>query len=154
VVAKGRQYQPDHMPIQEALAKGHMPMWMTPGEIKTHLNLLDSGAGKTYRDVTEPKSPEHVELDNQTMARKLDNAGTTGVRDSVAKQGVQKPLEVFHDGKAVTLMNGHHRLASSAQHRPNDLIPVTHSFMRYDWTPRIGQPKPASLLSPIKTTTI
>lgn len=55
----------------------------------------------------------------------------TGLDQKVKNEGIQKPLNLFHQSKAEggkqELVDGHHRLVAGLKHRPNDLVPVQHS---------------------------
>ena len=163
-----RAFQPDQMPIQEALAKGNLPMFMTPTEIQQHLTLGDAqGVSNDYFNRPVDRSKETLSADDkraeaQLIERKADEAAKSGkegitlfdsrdqidgpaegpsLYDDIAAEGVQSPVNVGHQnmgqGPVVSLLDGHHRVASAAETRPNDLIQVQHKTQGYSDKPPV-----------------
>jgi ParB-like chromosome segregation protein Spo0J len=71
-------------------------------------------------DLPNYRSKEH--LVEEKLGESIDN----GLLHSVAKTGVQKPVEVYHDDSGQYLQNGHHRVVSAHTVNPKMLVPVEH----------------------------
>lgn len=61
------------------------------------------------------------------VERKINNMGGSGMGDSIAAEGVKKPLDITHRGAERHLVNGHHRLIAQSQADPDRLMPVVHT---------------------------
>jgi ParB-like chromosome segregation protein Spo0J len=60
------------------------------------------------------------------ITSKLRDNQVTGLQRSIRNEGVQKPVEVYHDDFGSYLQNGHHRVIGANKINPNMLIPVEH----------------------------
>jgi hypothetical protein len=60
---------------------------------------------------------------------KMGNLERTGMGDSIAADGVRKPLDVQHDPNTGerSLLNGHHRAIKQSMADPDRLMPVIHT---------------------------
>jgi hypothetical protein len=116
------------MSASDHLHPDQLKMFMSPREIG---NYVDQ-----YGDLGE--GVRGLQHDKQG-AYKVRDAKTSGMYDSIATDGVKKPVEISHfednagwgsyRGQTV-LVNGHHRVFSQAQADPDRLIPVLHQL---DW---------------------
>lgn len=99
-------------------------MFMSPNEIADYVHEFgDFGA-----------DPKRVE---SGAAYKVRESKDSGMHDSIAAEGVKKPIEISHfdDSYGVTdskargkriLSQGHHRWASQMEADPDRLMPVVH----------------------------
>jgi ParB-like chromosome segregation protein Spo0J len=60
------------------------------------------------------------------ITSKLRDNVVSGLQKSIQKEGVQKPVEVYHDDSGRYLQNGHHRVIGANKVDPKMLIPVEH----------------------------
>lgn len=68
----------------------------------------------------------HYSSKKDLVTSKLRDNAVSGLQKSIAKEGVQKPVEVYHDNSGSSLLNGHHRVIGANKINPNMLIPVEH----------------------------
>ena len=119
--------------LSTALFHGQLPMFMTAGEIKKHYRPYEG-------DYLDPEDTSHggEETESELWDRKLRQSsldkpqflveGKT-LRAHIKEHGVQEPVELdvrsadYPESRSQVL-SGHHRIASAAADRPNDLIPV------------------------------
>lgn len=96
-----------------------LAMYMTPRELR-HAEL-----GDTY--VTG-------EEDHEILRRKLRESNKSGLATRIRKEGVKKPIHLFHENDGTsTITDGHHRLAVAQTMRPDTLIPVEHHDENSGW---------------------
>lgn len=77
-----------------------------------------------------PMGDEHVfETKRDLVDQKLGESVKSGLLNSIKKQGVQKPVEIYHeDGtNEKWLEDGHHRVIAAHEVNPNMLVPVEHT---------------------------
>lgn len=93
-----------------------LAMFMTPREIEAKTQSTDAPFYGGVRQMRDIKGREN-EL--------------TGLDESVKKEGVKKPVNLYHtstaEGGHIELTDGNHRMTAALKHRPDDLIPVVHS---------------------------
>jgi len=70
-------------------------------------------------------APNYSSRKDMITSKLRDNA-VTGLQKSIQNEGVQKPVEVYHDDSGRYLQNGHHRVIGANKVNPNMLIPVEH----------------------------
>lgn len=110
------------------LNPAQLKMFMTPREIATEYPQKE----------TFVRSPEDIKGDPRAQT-KIERAKLNGLADSIAKEGVKKPIDIMHDSmnpESQMVVNGHHRFSVALDTAPDRLIPVTHhdSFATVDWT--------------------
>jgi ParB-like chromosome segregation protein Spo0J len=77
-------------------------------------------------DLAENVEPDAEITDPRTLLNKKYEAATnSGLKDSILKHGVTKPIILIHDGDNKMMYDGHHRLAVMMRHAPSTPIPVT-----------------------------
>ena len=91
-----------------------LAMFMTPKEI-AGLHLTDATAMGGYGKMARVK-----QIENER----------SGLDEAIKKEGVQKPVNVYHTSQAegghVEMTDGHHRLIAALKHHPDRLLPVVH----------------------------
>jgi len=139
-----------NLSLAQHLAAGQLPMFMTANEIKEHLTLHDVGYPdfpvplahqmdefKKYdrREVSDPKTEGQKTAETSMLSGKsheskewLDGEeGDLSLDEDIAKNGVRTPMTVLSNRPGSPMLyNGHHRLASMLEHRPNELINLEH----------------------------
>lgn len=93
-----------------------LAMFMTPREIDSTTVSTDAPYYGGVRQMRDIKGREN-EL--------------TGLDEAIKNEGVKRPVRLYHtspeEGGHVELTDGNHRLTAALKHRPDELIPVTHS---------------------------
>jgi ParB-like chromosome segregation protein Spo0J len=70
-------------------------------------------------------APNYSSRKDMITSKLRDNA-VTGLQKSIQNEGVQKPVDVYHDDSGRYLQNGHHRVIGANKVNPNMLVPVEH----------------------------
>lgn len=91
---------------------------MTPREIASSVSLGDLKEGQKPKQLLAQKQRENVK---------------SGLDESVARHGIQKPMNIYHEGESAELHDGHHRLAAGLKHAPDTLVPVHHTDEKEGW---------------------
>ena len=110
------------MAASDHLHPHQMKMFMSPNELHGYVSA--------YGDL-DPDRPE------SGIAFKLRESKETPFYDSVASEGVKKPIEISHfsstyggenskQRNTIVLSQGHHRVFSQAEADPDRLMPVIH----------------------------
>jgi hypothetical protein len=98
-----------------------LDMWKTAKELRDS-TLLDVESMKVGRE-----GISHEDMDKEVMGRKLKDARSSGLYDSIKASGVSRPVYVTNNKKfGQTVGDGHHRIAAAHDIDPNMLIPVEH----------------------------
>ena len=125
---------------RRAVNPDQLKMFMTPREVVQSVGV--------FNDMGETKPTMRSIQTHDEMSYKNAENHVTGLHDSIAREGVKKPINIVHgaihenpDGSLDTaptrLANGHHRIISQAQLDPDRLMPVLHhggDYAGIDWS--------------------
>ena len=119
-----------------------LKMFMTPAEIKQHVDVNSGELEETYADEPDPGSGGYYnyrkETPDELWERKTDESWDNGLAQSIEQKGVSRAVDIVHgpapyddidarDTSRPWLGNGYHRVAAAQDVRGSDeLIPVEH----------------------------
>jgi hypothetical protein len=109
------------------LSSAQLDMWKPARELRG-MHLSDASVYLSNHGLSSASSENVKRARTNVMRRKVRESKKSGLYDSIKEQGVEKPVEVFHDWQGATLMEGHHRVASAMSIDPNSLVPVRHQW--------------------------
>ena len=110
------------------------------GEVQHQLKMFMTGP-----EIQQTYGANPAEIEGETEAgmwkRKVAEASYAGgrwggLRQSIQKEGVRAPVEVWHGGSrrgGSMLLEGHHRVAVSAVDKPQSYLPIEHYDERSNW---------------------
>lgn len=107
---------------------------LNPNQLKMFMSAREIAA-TTQQNETQMTKPSDVNRD-VVAQQKLRTARRNGLADSIAEEGVKKPIDIIHNEYGTKLINGHHRFSVSLDIAPDRMIPVMHhsSYGTVDWT--------------------
>lgn len=105
-------------------------MNVTPGDYFSHMDRDQASMwDRKLNESNDTASPTNnrLRLDYNGDWRSGNDDDSKTLTESIAKHGVNHPVEVLHerDGESY-LIEGHHRVAAAASISPDYLIPVLH----------------------------
>lgn len=103
---------------------------VTPGDLFSHMDrdraaLWDRKSRES--DDTDSPTNDRLRLDYNGDWRSKNDDDSKTLTESIAKHGVNHPVEVLHERNGESyLTEGHHRVAAAASISPDYLLPVIH----------------------------
>lgn len=111
--------------VQQAMAYGQIPMFMTGSEIKEHIgeNTPDKRPNESIDEMWERKKKES-QVPGSSISTRKPEKGMPSLEESIKEKGFDTFVRIMPTDKGDRLLDGHHRVAAAANVDPKMLIPI------------------------------